>query len=56
MAYRELGGGGGGYEPNPALRVLNRWFFDKIQVQDAWVQDVRELLAPGAWPVTTRGQ
>jgi glycerol-3-phosphate O-acyltransferase len=47
MAFRELGGGGGGYEPNPALRVLNRWFFDKIQVQDAWVQDVRELSGRG---------
>ncbi len=47
MSFRELGSGARGYEPNPALRVLNRWFFDKIQVQDAWVQDVRELSGRG---------
>jgi glycerol-3-phosphate O-acyltransferase len=35
------------YEPNPALRVLNRWFFDKIQVDDTWVQQVRELSGRG---------
>src|SRR4051794_21134956 len=35
------------YEPNPALRVLNRWFFDKIQVDDAWAQQVREMSARG---------
>ena len=34
------------YEPNPALRVLNRWFFDKIQVDEAWVREVREIVAP----------
>jgi glycerol-3-phosphate O-acyltransferase len=36
-----------GHEPNPALRVLNRWFFDKIQVDDAWVQEVREISRRG---------
>src|SRR5262245_16329742 len=35
------------YEPNPALRVLNRWFFDKIQVQEAWADQVRELSGRG---------
>src|SRR5262245_36149562 len=35
------------YEPNPALRVLNRWFFDKIQVDDHWVRDVREISRRG---------
>jgi glycerol-3-phosphate O-acyltransferase len=35
------------YEPNPALRVLNRWFFDKIQVDDAWVEQVREVSGRG---------
>jgi glycerol-3-phosphate O-acyltransferase len=36
-----------GLEPNPALRVLNRWFFDKIQVQDAWVREVRTMAERG---------
>jgi glycerol-3-phosphate O-acyltransferase len=35
------------YEPNPALRVLNRWFFDKIQVDEDWVLQVRELSRRG---------
>src|SRR5690349_5550964 len=35
------------FEPNPALRVLNRWFFDKIQVDESWVQQVRELSQRG---------
>jgi glycerol-3-phosphate O-acyltransferase len=36
-----------GYEPNPALRVLYRWFFDHIQVDDTWVKQVRTLAARG---------
>ena len=32
----------GMYEPNPALRVLYRWFFDNIQVDENWVRQVRE--------------
>jgi len=35
------------YEPNPALRVLNRWFFDKIQVADTWVDQVRAMSRRG---------
>ncbi|HKU40094.1 MAG TPA: hypothetical protein VJR89_18170, partial [Polyangiales bacterium] len=35
------------YEPNPALRVLNRWFFDKIQVDEHWVRGVRDLSQRG---------
>src|SRR5215813_11084133 len=35
------------YEPNPALRVLNRWFFDKIQVDESWVSQVREVSKRG---------
>jgi glycerol-3-phosphate O-acyltransferase len=35
------------YEPNPALRVLNRWFFDKIQVDDDWVREVRDVSRRG---------
>ena len=31
------------YEPNPALRVLYRWFFDNIQVEEEWVRQVRRL-------------
>jgi glycerol-3-phosphate O-acyltransferase len=31
------------YEPNPALRVLYRWFFDNIQVDEEWVRQVRRL-------------
>ena len=35
------------YEPNPALRALNRWFFDKIQVDEHWVRGVREVAQRG---------
>ena len=35
------------YEPNPALRILYRWFFDQIQVDDAWVKQVRKLADRG---------
>lgn len=38
---------GQSHEPNPALRVLNRWFFDKIQVEDAWVRQVRAMAERG---------
>ena len=37
----------GGSEPNPALRVLYRWFFDHIQVDEAWVEQVRSLAQRG---------
>ncbi|HTU63415.1 MAG TPA: 1-acyl-sn-glycerol-3-phosphate acyltransferase, partial [Polyangiales bacterium] len=37
----------GGSEPNPALRVLYRWFFDHIQVDEAWVTQVRGLAERG---------
>jgi len=37
----------GGSEPNPALRVLYRWFFDHIQVDEAWVRQVRSLAERG---------
>jgi glycerol-3-phosphate O-acyltransferase len=36
------------YEPNPALRALYRRFFEKIQVDDAWVQAVRSLAEQGS--------
>ncbi len=45
MAKRELTQT---YEPNPALRALYRRFFEKIQVDDAWVQAVRQLAAEGS--------
>lgn len=35
------------HEPNPALRILNRWFFDKITVDDTWVEQVREVSRRG---------
>jgi glycerol-3-phosphate O-acyltransferase len=35
------------YEPNPALRAIYRRFFDKIQVDEAWVAAVRDLAARG---------
>lgn len=35
------------YEPNPALRALYRRFFDHIQVDESWVQDVRRLSQQG---------
>lgn len=31
-----------GYQPNPALRFLYRQFFDRIQVDEDWVRNVRE--------------
>ena len=36
------------YEPNPALRALYTRFFDRIQVDDAWVREVRRLAAEGS--------
>ncbi len=35
------------YEPNPALRALYRRFFEKIQVDEAWVREVRKLASDG---------
>ncbi|MGD8863124.1 MAG: 1-acyl-sn-glycerol-3-phosphate acyltransferase [Myxococcales bacterium] len=35
------------YEPNPALRLIYRWFFDNIQVDDEWVRQVRTLSSRG---------
>jgi glycerol-3-phosphate O-acyltransferase len=35
------------YEPNPALRAIYRRFFEKIQVDEAWVQEVRKLASEG---------
>lgn len=36
------------YEPNPVLRALYQRFFDKIQVDDAWVREVRALSERGS--------
>jgi glycerol-3-phosphate O-acyltransferase len=36
------------YEPNPALRALYRYLFDAIQVDEAWVHEVRRLSGQGA--------
>ena len=36
------------YEPNPVLRAVYRPFFDKIQVDLAWVAAVRDLAARGS--------
>ncbi|MBK8997283.1 MAG: 1-acyl-sn-glycerol-3-phosphate acyltransferase [Myxococcales bacterium] len=36
------------YEPNPALRALYRRFFDRIQVDESWVDDVRRLADRGS--------
>ena len=36
------------YEPNPALRALYTRFFDRIQVDDAWVREVRRLASEGS--------
>ncbi len=44
MAKRELTKP---YEPNPALRALYKRFFDRIQVDEAWVQEVRRLSSQG---------
>ncbi|MDH5671750.1 MAG: 1-acyl-sn-glycerol-3-phosphate acyltransferase [Myxococcales bacterium] len=35
------------YEPNPALRLLYRRFFDHMQVDPGWVRSVRETAARG---------
>jgi len=45
MAKRELTRP---YEPNPALRALYRRFFEKIQVDDAWVRSVTNLASEGS--------
>jgi len=45
MAKRELTQP---YEPNPALRAVYRRFFDKIQVDEAWVRSVKNLAAEGS--------
>ena len=34
-------------ETNPALRVLHRWFFDKMKVDETWVEQVREVARRG---------
>jgi glycerol-3-phosphate O-acyltransferase len=34
-------------EPNPALRLMYRWFFDNIQVDETWVRQVRQLAGSG---------
>jgi hypothetical protein len=36
------------YEPNPALRALYRRFFEKIQVDEAWVRSVKDLASEGS--------
>jgi glycerol-3-phosphate O-acyltransferase len=36
------------YEPNPLLRAIYRPFFEKIQVDEAWVAAVRDLAARGS--------
>lgn len=36
------------YEPNPILRALYQRFFDKIQVDEAWVREVRTLSERGS--------
>ena len=45
MAKRELTRP---YEPNPALRAVYRRFFEKIQVDDAWVRSVKDLASEGS--------
>ena len=45
MAKRELTQP---YEPNPALRAVYRRFFEKIQVDDAWVRSVKDLASEGS--------
>ena len=37
-----------GFEPSLASRVLYSWFFDAIQIDDAWVRQVRELARRGS--------
>jgi glycerol-3-phosphate O-acyltransferase len=36
------------YEPNPVLRAIYQRFFDKIQVDEAWVREVRALSERGS--------
>ncbi|MBI3206742.1 MAG: 1-acyl-sn-glycerol-3-phosphate acyltransferase [Myxococcales bacterium] len=36
------------YEPNPALRALYRPFFDRIQVDPSWVDEVRRMARAGS--------
>src|SRR3954468_4090469 len=36
------------YAPNPILRALYQRFFDKIQVDEAWVREVRALSERGS--------
>jgi len=36
------------YEPNPALRAVYRRFFEKIQVDEAWVRSVKDLASEGS--------
>src|SRR6188474_1628465 len=36
------------YEPNPALRAVYKRFFEKIQVDDAWVRSVKDLASEGS--------
>ncbi len=36
------------YEPNPILRALYQRFFDKIQVDEAWVRAVQALSEQGS--------
>ena len=35
------------YKPNPALRALYSQFFDRIHVDDTWIQEVRALSTKG---------
>jgi glycerol-3-phosphate O-acyltransferase len=39
--------GGRRFQPNPALRLLYRKFFDRIQVDENWVKNVREIAERG---------
>src|SRR6188768_329486 len=36
------------YEPNPVLRAIYQRFFDAIQVDEAWVREVRALSERGS--------
>ena len=36
------------YEPNPVLRAIYQRFFDKIQVDEAWLREVRALSERGS--------
>src|SRR5580658_8494317 len=35
------------YDPNPVLAALYRRFFERIEVDDAWLRDVRAAMARG---------